>query len=97
MATALTPLLGLGATATVRSSSFLGNTGEDWDILGTLGMLGGELGWLGWTLEVQWDTLGHIGSDTGGYWGILGILQMIMALQGETGDAWNCVGKTGGH
>ena len=70
MATALTPLLGLGAT--VRSSSFLGNTGEDWDILGTLGRLGGNLGWPGWTVEVQWDTLDILGvilEDTGAIWG----------------------------
>lgn len=33
MDTALTPLLGLGATATERHSSFLGNIGEDWNIL----------------------------------------------------------------
>ena len=58
MATALTPLLSLGATATVRSSSFLGDTGEDWDILGTQGRL--------------WETLEHNESDTEEDWDILG-------------------------
>ena len=90
MATALTPLLGLGATATVRSSSFLGNTGEDWDILATLGTL--------------WETLGHTGSDTGEDWDKLGSQGMLgrklgglvwtvevhLDTLGHTGQHWEC-------
>ena len=82
MATALTPLLGLGATATVRSSSFLGNTGQDWDILGILGRL--------------WETLEHNESDTGEDWDILGNTGKAGGESGLAGmDCGGTVGHIG--
>lgn len=55
-------------------------------------MLGGNLGELGRTVGVNRDTLGHTGSDNGGYWDKLGTLGTVWGRLGDTGAYWDDTG-----
>ena len=60
----------------MRSSSFLGNTGEDWDILGNTGNTVGDTG-------TYWEQREHCGKHRD-------ILGVILGRTGTTWEHWEC-------